>query len=206
MRTKTTLVLFAALGLFLGCESTPEKKPATPAQENQPQFETGRFALQKMLVPSHLWAGDAQPINLRSNADTNNLGHDGKSGFWQATFASPSRQKVEPFSWSGLTGPDAPPKGINHGVEDSFNPGNRSTQPFDLAFLKVDSDKAFEVAQQHGGKQLLTKDPKQPVFYILDWDPRTSELRWHVIYGSSANNAQLTVIVNASTGDFMHKE
>jgi hypothetical protein len=203
---KIVFILLAALILLMGCESTPEKKPEANTAQPKAEFETGRFALQKMLIPAHLWAGDAQPINLRSNAGTDNLGHDGKSGFWQATFASPGRQKVEPFSWSGLIGPDAPPKGINHGVEDTFNPGNRSTQPFDLAFLKVDSDKAFEVAQQHGGKQLLAKNPNQQVFYLLDFDPRTSDLRWHVIYGGSENNALLTVIVNASTGDFIHKE
>lgn len=199
---KLSLILLAALSLALGCESAPEKKPEPPKTE----FQTGRFALQKMLVPAHLWSADAQPVNLKSNAGSDNTGHDGKSGFWQATFASPGRQKAEPFSWSGLTGPDAPPRGVNHGVEDTFNPANRSTQPFDLSFLKVDSDKAFEVAQQHGGKQLLEKNPQQQVFYLLDWDPREAALRWHVIYGGSQNNAQLTVIVNASTGEFVHKE
>lgn len=199
---KLSLILLAALSLVLGCESAPEKKPEPPKTE----FQTGRFALQKMLVPAHLWSGDAQPVNLKSNAGSDNTGHDGKSAFWQATFASPGRQKAEPFSWSGLTGEDAPPRGVNHGVEDSFNPANRSTQPFDLSFLKIDSDKAFEVAQQHGGKQLLEKNSKQQVFYLLDWDPREAALRWHVIYGGSENNAQLTVIVNASTGEFVHRE
>jgi hypothetical protein len=204
---KLTLILLAALWLLLGCESTPEKKPASNAsQQNKIEVQTGRFALQKMLVPARLWAADAQPINLKSNAGKDNPGHDGKSGFWQTTFASPARQKAEPFSWSGLVGPDAPPRGVNHGVEDSFNPANRSTQPFDLSFLKVDSDQAYEVAQQHGGKQLLAKNPNQEVFYLLDWDSRVGELRWHVIYGGSENNAQLTVIVNASTGEFIHKE
>ena len=204
MKTKITLILLAAFGFLLACDSTPEKKP--PSAPPKTEFQTGRFALQKMLVPTHLWSSDAQPVNLKSNAGKDNPGHDGKSAYWQATFASPGRQKAEPFSRSGLTGPDAPPRGVNHGVEDSFNPANRSTQPFDLSFLKIDSDKAFEVAQQHGGKQLLEKNAQQMVFYLLDWDPRAGQLRWHVIYGGSENNAQLTVIVDASTGEFVHKE
>src|SRR5215472_3497491 len=134
--------LFCAFVVFLlGCDgsSDNQQKP----ESNAPQLETGRFALQKMLAPAHLWAGDTQPIRMKSNAGKDNLGHDGKSSFWLTTFASAARQKTENFSWSGT-----PPRGVDHGSEDTFNPGNRSTQPFDLNFLKVDGDKAYQVAQE----------------------------------------------------------
>jgi len=188
--------LFALALLLAGCDSTPEK----PAQTSN-DMETGRLALQRMVVPARGWASDAQPIRMKSNAGKDNTGHDGKSSYWQTTFASAGRQKIVTFSWSG-----APPRGVDHGTEDTYNAGNRSTQPFDLSFLKVDSDKAFEVAQEHGGKQSLEKNPQQQVFYLLDWDSRINQLRWHVMYGTSENNAQLTVIVDASTGGFIHKE
>ena len=58
------------------------------------------------------------------------------------------------FVWSGLVGPDAPEQGISFSAEDSWSPSNSSTQPFDIAFLKVDSDKAYEVAQKNGGEKL----------------------------------------------------
>src|SRR5947209_19615565 len=76
-------------------------------------------------------------------------------------------------------------KGVDHGVEDTYNPANRLARPFDLNFLKVDTDKAFEVAQEHGGKKVLEKDPKTNVGYLLDFDGMSSQLRWHVIYGGS---------------------
>ena len=79
---------------------------------------------------------------------------------------------------------------------------NSSTQVFDLAFLKVDSDQVYEVAQKHGGEKLTKKDPKQPVFLILDWDARKNTLLWHVIYGTSMDNATLRVAVNATSGQF----
>lgn len=195
------LLLAAALGLW-GCE---ESKPTAPSQPKPSEFETGRFALQKMLAPARLWSQDALPINLRSQVFKDSNGQDGKSGFWRAVFASPARQKAEPFSWSGMASEDTP-RGVNHGVEDTFNPNNRSTQPFDLNFLKVDTDKALEVAQQHGGKALLEKDPKQPIMYMLDFDAISSQLRWHVIYGDSESTAKLTVLVDASTGQFLRKE
>ncbi len=208
MKRICSFLVCAMALLLLGCDSSPEKprQGAGSSQQNKPQLETGRFALQKMIAPARLWAADAQPVRMISSTQKDNIGHDGKSGFWQATFASPSRQKAESFSWSGLVGPGAPARGVDHGPEDSFDPANRSTQPFDLAFIKEDSDKAFAVAQQHGGRQLLEKNPNQEVLYLLDWDARVSQARWHVIYGSSESNSQLTVIVSASTGEFIHKE
>lgn len=184
---------------FAGCDSTPTPPPAKKTN----QFETGRFALQKMIPAARLWSEDAAPIHLESTTSTESSGHAGKAMFWRASFGSRARLKTEPFSWSGAA--DAPRK-VDHGVEDAYNPNNRSAQTWDLNFLKVDTDKAFEVAQEHGGKELLDKDPKQPVMYMLDWDSQTGQLRWHVIYGAMPSSAKLTVIVDASSGVYLRKE
>jgi hypothetical protein len=143
---------------------------------------------------------------MDSEAMKGSNGHGGKSGFWRATFASPQGLKSQPFSWSGMSGPDAPPRGVDHGASDVFNPANHSTQPFDLNYLRVDSDKAFEVAQAHGGKELLEKAPETEIKYLLDWDAHASELKWHVIYGGNEGLAKLSVVVDASTGLFVHKD
>ena len=195
----------AAMLLFSGCDSAPEKAPAAKETPAASQLETGRFALQKMLAPARFWAPDAQPVRLESTNLKDSNGRDGKANFWRALFASPSRQKSEPFSWSGVSTQDAKP-GVDHGSEDSYNPANRSARTFDLNFLKIDTDKAFEVAQQHGGKQVLEKDPKVNVGYLLDWDTQSSQLRWHVIYGGSESMGKLTVLVDASSGEFLRKE
>ena len=132
-----------------GCNDNAPK-PASAPKTNE--FETGRFALQKMYVPARLWAGDAQPVNLSSSATSLSNGAEGKAGSWQTVFASRSLQKSQPFLWSGMA--DAPRR-IDHGVEDFYNPNNRSMMAWDPNFLKIDSDEAFNIAQQHGGKQLL---------------------------------------------------
>src|SRR6478752_5800943 len=130
----------AAMLLFSGCNSAPEKAPAAKATPAASQLETGRFALQKMLAPARFWAPDAQPVRLESTNLKGSNGQDGKATFWRALFASPGRQKSEPFTWSGVATEDTP-KGVNHGVEDIYNPANRLARPFDLNFLKVDTDK-----------------------------------------------------------------
>ena len=189
----------------LGCDSEPKK--TTESKDSQPavQTETGRFALQKMLAPARFWSPDAQPVRLDSTNLKGSNGQDGKATFWRALFASPGRQKSEPFTWSGVATEDTP-KGVDHGVEDTYNSVNRASRPFDLNFLKVDTDKAFEVAQKHGGKQVLDKDAKVNVGYMLDWDVQANQLRWHVIYGGSESTGKLTVLVDASSGEFLRKE
>jgi hypothetical protein len=203
---KIGLTTFLALAaLCLGCDSEPTKAPAGNTGQATAQTETGRFALQKMLAPARGWSGDALPVRMESTNLKGSNGQDGKANFWRAQFASPGRQKSESFTWSGVATEDTP-RGVNHGVEDTYNPANRLARPFDLNFLKVDTDKAFEVAQEHGGKKVLEKDPKTNVGYLLDFDGLSSQLRWHVIYGGSESTGKLTVLVDASSGVFLRKE
>jgi hypothetical protein len=201
----STLVLFtAALALF-GCQEDTTHS-ASNSSANQPktnQVETGRFALQKMLPAAHLWSPDAAPVLLSSSNSSEGEGREGKSIFWRAVFASRARQKAQPFTWSGAAADAA--RRVDHGVEDTFNPNNRTTQPWDLNFLKADTDQAFATAQQHGGKTFIEKNPKASVSYLLDFDVLSSQLRWHVIY-SSESAGKLTVLVDASTGQFVRKE
>src|SRR5205085_8730766 len=124
-------------------------------------------ALQKMLPAARLWAVDSQPVRMHSQSAKDSSGQDGKSSFWQTTFVSPSRQKSEAFSWSGMSGPDASPKGVDHGREDSYNTANRSIQPSDLSSRKINSNKAFAVAQQQGGRQLLARPPAREGMKVL---------------------------------------
>jgi len=193
-----------ALLLLSGCDSGSKNAPEAKASPAASELETGRFALQKMLAPARFWAPDAQPVRLESSNIKDSTGHDGKANFWRALFGSVSRQKAETFTWSGVASSDVA-RGVDHGAEDSYNPANRSARTFDLNFLKVDTDKAFEVAQQHGGKQMLEKNPKTQVSYQLDWDSQSSQLRWHVIYGGESVG-NLTVLVDASSGAFIRKE
>ena len=95
---------------------------------------------------------------------------------------------------------------VSPNVEDTYNPSNVSTQIFNIQFLKVDSDKALEAAQKHGGDKLLEKEPDTPILYLLDWNQQKNELTWHVIYGTDRDSAKLRVAVNASTGEFVRVE
>jgi len=201
-------LLAAVMLLFMmGCTS----QPSQPAQTEKPQpkpseLETGRGPLQRMYIAARGWQRDAQPFRLQSDITADAKGKDGKSDVWRAWFASPSVRSTKPFAWSGTDASDVPSRGISPGAEDTYSPTNTSTQVFDIAFLKVDSDKAFEVAQQHGGDKVLEKTPDTPIFYLLDWNHASNQLIWRVIYGTTRDDAKLRVQVDASTGDFLRVE
>jgi hypothetical protein len=196
-----------ALAMLAGC-SSETSKPAeseTP-QPKAPEVVTGRTAFQKMFIAARGWQRDAQPYRLQSQYNKDSKGRDGKSAIWNAWFASPAARLSKPYSWSGTDSADAPARGVSPGNQDTYSPTNMSTQVFDVQFLKVDSDKAIEVAQKHGGDKQLEKNPDLNVFYLLDWNSSANELVWHVIYGDTRDQAKLKVAVNASTGEFLRVE
>ena len=199
-------VIFILLGLIVGCESNAGKSPEAKPVPKGPELLTARAAFQKLFIAARNYAVDVKPFRIESTPTTDGNGHDGKSAIWSASFASATKNGVKPFTWSGTDAPDAPSRGVSPGNEDVYNPRNASTQVFDVAFLKVDSDQAFIVAQKHGGEKILEKDPSTPVIYVCDWNHNTNELTWHVFYGSARDNAKLTVAVNASSGDFIRVE
>ena len=193
MKKVIVAILAAAMA---GCSSAPT--PSTTAEKPQPKAPeviTGSSAFYKCYIAARGWAPDAQPFRVESAASKS---ADGKAGEWRSGFASPSRRTTQSYTWSNAD--------VTHSVEDTYSPTNSSTTVFNVQFLKTDTDKAFAIAQQHGGDKLLAKSPDTPVLYILDWNRLTNELLWHVIYGTDRETAQLRVAVNASTGEFARVE
>jgi len=207
-----TLIGCVALALLVSCspekkaESQPASQPAAKPAVKEAQFETGRTAFQKMFLAARLWAPDVRPFRLQSQFSADAPTAEGKAGLWRASFASPSKRMMKLFAWSGLVGPDAPEQGISFSAEDSWSTSNSSTVPFDIAFLKVDSDKAYEVAQKNGGDKLTKRDPKQPVIFQLAWDASKNQLVWHVLYGENPTETKLRIAVDATSGNFIRVE
>jgi hypothetical protein len=200
------IAILASLALLAACNSSSAPAPSAKPEVKAPELLTGRSAFYKAFIAARGYAADAKPFRIESTPSSESDGHDGKSTVWRSSFASATQRGAKPFFWSGSNLPDAPPRGISPGNEDVYNPGNASTQIFDVAFLKIDTDQALAEAQKHGGDKLLEKDPATPVLYVCDWNHNTNELTWHVIYGASRDAAKLTVAVNASTGDFIRVE
>ena len=204
---KKLLLTMLALAFLASCSS--QKSQPAPAEKPAPkpiELETGRVAFQKMYIAARGWARDAQPFGLQSQINADSNGKDGKSAVWRAEFASPAGRGAKPYTWSGTDASDAPGRGITPGAEDNYNPSNSSTAVFDIAFLKIDSDQALAAAQKHGGDKILEKSPDTPLLYVLDWNRASNKLIWHVIYGSTREDAKLVVDVDGTSGDYIRTE
>ena len=205
-KIQAAVTALACLTLLAAFESNPPQSTQAKPEVKPTELLTARAAFQKLFIAARNYAADVKPFRIESIPTTDSNGHDGKSAVWRVSFASPMHHGVKPFIWSGSNAPDAPSRGVSPGNEDTYNPNNASTQVFDVAFLKIDSDQAFTEAQKHGGDKILEKEPATPVIYICDWNHNTNQLVWYVIYGGSRETAKLTVAVDASTGAFIRVE
>ncbi len=204
-------VISAAI-LTAGCGSTENKaKETTPAQpaaaappaKKEPALYTGQEAFNRMLGLALKWSPDAQPARLESVLTPETTGQDGKSAIWRGYFASPARRAVKTIVCSGSRRPDAPPFGVSpEGADGAYNAQSASLA-FSQYLLKTDTDKAFAMAQQHGGDAIVKKDAQQPITYVLLKDPKQNMPVWYVIYGTSEKDRKGIGVINATTGAFV---
>jgi hypothetical protein len=201
----------AILLLLAGCNSTPAKPAAneTPklvntsaTEKKEPVLYTAKPCFTRMSDMAQRWSADALPFHVESSITSEANGQSGTSTVWRGLFASPSRGTFKTFTCSGSRLPDQPPLGITSTVESASSPLVASLE-FHPSFLQTDTDKAFALAQQHGGSTLTRKDPRQPVLYILERDAKQKAVFWYVVYGNNRSDSKGTGVINATTGAFV---
>lgn len=176
--------------------------PQTP-QVQQPVLYTGQEAFIRMMGNARRWSIDALPVHLESELTSEANGQGGKSAVWRAYMASHSRGKVKTFVCSGSRLRGAPPAGVSSTSLDRPLTAQFAALVFEPLRLKVDTDRAYSLAMEHGGAALLKKNPNQPVTYLLEWSHKDRALVWHVIFGPKLAEAKGIGAINASTGSFL---
>ena len=208
MRTKVFIcILTIAIIFLLACGSTspapqPTAATSTPAVQKEPVLYTAKQCFTSMVGLAQRWTPDAMPFHMESELTSEATGQGGKATIWRAIFASQSRGTMESFICSGSRLPSSPALGFTSTAENAYPP-NVPAMLFLPSYFQTDSDKAFDASLEHGGTAMIKKDPKQPVVYLLDWDPKTRQLLWSLIYGKSQADRQGLCVVNATTGGFI---
>lgn len=203
----TVLVTVAVLLISCGSSNpttvSAEKPSVAPATEvKPPALYTGKACFTRMVDSAQRWQADAMPVQLESEVNDESVGHDGKATVWRARFASPSRRMLRTFTCSGSRLSGAAPFGVTGSVESPFPP-HAIVQVFQPHYLLVDSDKAFTIAQSHGGATLMKNDPKQPVYYFATLDTKSAGVHWFVSYGKSMDDTDGIGVIDASTGKYL---
>jgi len=207
--TPRFFAVLIALAILTGCSTTTNQPEGTqPAggmasqAAKQPTLYTAKQCFSSMVSLAQRWDPAAMPFHLESEVNAEATGQDGKATIWRGYFASRTRSTMKTITCSGSRLPSAPARGFTDTPETPY----AATVPahlFDPTYFLVDSDKAYATTLEHGGEALIKKDPKQPIVYSLDWDPKKREIQWLVIYGTSAADRQGICVVNARTGAFV---
>ena len=205
--TDVAAVLLSCV-MIIACSSAPTSSPSTTptpspaAEKKEPALYTGKSCLSQMAGMAARWQPDALPVHMESGLNAESNGQQGKSTIWRAMFASANRGTYRMFTCSGSRLKEEPPMGVSGGAEMTSAP-DVARSMFQTFLLTIDSDKAYAVAEEHGGEAILKKDPHQPVLYTLDWDPKNKELVWVVMYGTSRADSKGVGVIDASNGKFL---
>jgi hypothetical protein len=191
---------------MVGCDSgkpSETAKAAVPAKPKEATQYTGHDAYERMNGLALKWAPDAQPVRLESILTSEATGQGGKATIWRSYFASASRRSVKSFTCSGSRLPDSPAYGVTTDPGENPYTPEFASLAFSPFLFKVDSDKAYDLAQEHGGKGIVAKDSNQPVTYILLFDKKRNVPDWYIIYGKGEKDRKGIGVINATTGDFI---
>jgi hypothetical protein len=193
--TRRELIALAPALLLPACSSGP---PVATAPEKPAEPLTGLHALYEMYTSARAWAQDLQILRYSSINIAEVAHQDGKAAAWQVVFVSQALAKLRTYTFSAYEASATLHLGIYPEAPQDWS---GSGKPFSLDAAKVDTDKVWETALQHG-REYNSKNPKMPISYTLGMDKGTDPV-WRVIWGESAGESAFSVLVNASTGDFM---
>jgi hypothetical protein len=203
MRHKILAVLPAVL-LLVGCgeEPKPAEKAKEPAKPAEPV--TALSAVYKMFTQARAWAPDAKLLRVGSLTVNEIKNQGGKAGAWEATFVSEANQRSRRYTYSVV---ESPGSNLHEGVfgvtVDSWSPGRTQT-PFMIQAFRTDSDAAYATAlKDKRCAEYAAAHRDMPLFFLLEQTSRFPDPAWRVVWGESVSASNLSVFVDAMTGQFL---
>ncbi|MEZ5401540.1 MAG: hypothetical protein R2729_17845 [Bryobacteraceae bacterium] len=200
---RTALITIASISLIVlttACSTEAPKKAET--KKAPPEMVGGQSAFFKMYGQARTWAQDAQgfqciPVPLASHP-----AKDGKWPAWRCQYASVTKGAVKAWTFS-IAEEEGVHEGVFGGTEERLNTSGQM-QPWPIQALKVDSPAAIETAK--GRKEAVTymqKNPDTPITVLLARTKRHPNLTWRVLWGTSVSASNFSVLVDASTGEYL---
>ena len=193
--TRRELIALAPALLLPACSSAPVAKPET---EKPAVPITGLHALYQMYTSARAWAQDLQILHYSSINIREVKAEPGKAAAWQVVFVSQALGQSRTYTFSVYEASATLHLGL---FSESPQGWSGTGKPFLIEAARIDTDKAWEVALQHGA-DYNGKNPKTPISWTLAID-KGNDPAWRVIWGETAGQSSFSVLVDASTGEFM---
>lgn len=197
----------ALLAVLTACSNTPAPTAAKKEPEKVEPV-TGQSAVFKMYQMARAWAPDSQVMKMQSmHLSEVKEGAPGTAAAWQATFVSAAKSQSRSYTFSIVEGESNLHKGAFAGLEEGWN-GNPSgmDSPFLMAAIKVDTDAAYKTAMESPRSHAAEydkKNPGKPITIMLERTPKHPSPAWRIIWGESAGTSNFSVLIDASTGEYL---
>ncbi len=185
--------------LLAGCSQPPA--PVKKAEE-KPVPVTGESALFKMFQVAHTWDPRPEILKLTSSRIADAPEERGKAYAWECTFVSRTLNRSRTFTYSVIELLPNLHKGVFGVGEDAYSFSNKTSTPFAIEAVKIDTDQAYQTALTKA-EDYDRKNPNKPIIFILEMTSRYPGPTWRVIWGESASTSNFSVFVDANSGKFL---
>lgn len=138
-RKLTVAIVCLTSALLIACSEAP--KPEAKKEQPKPaEPVSGQSALFKMYQKARSsWAADAQVVTLNSIHVAEVPDQPGKTGAWQATFASASQGKTQTYTYSVVEQEGNLHEGVYSSGEGNWSGKQGLNSAFDIRSISVDS-------------------------------------------------------------------
>ncbi|MEO8594574.1 MAG: hypothetical protein ABI759_14755 [Candidatus Solibacter sp.] len=202
--------LYPAIALFAmltACSETPSTTTTAKKEPEKIEPVTGQSAVFKMYQMARAWAPDAQLMKMQSMRLTEvKDAPPGTAPAWQAMFVSEAKGKSRGYTYSIVEGEGNLHKGSFAGPEESWAGNRGMNSSFLMAAIKVDTDAAYKTAMetpQSKAADYDKKNPGKPITILLERTTKHPDPAWRIIWGESVGTSNFSVLVDASTGDYL---
>jgi hypothetical protein len=83
-----------------------------------------------------------------------------------------------------------------------FSTKGQQAQPFSIQAVKKDTDQLYQAALTHG-KTFSDAHPDMKINYLLEFNNRSPNAAWRVMWGNTPSSAAFSVLLDATNGVFI---
>lgn len=189
-----------AMGALAMIPAGCSEQPTAAVKEEKVEPVTGQTALFRIYQVARSWAPDAQVVSMKSIHLTDVPTVRGAAGAWEVLLYSPDKISQRTYTYSVIESEGNLHQGVYPGGEESAS--GASPKTFLIGAAKVDSDAAYKTALAHAA-EYNKKNPSETISFELGRTDVSQNPVWRVIWGESAGTSGESVLVDATSGDYL---
>jgi hypothetical protein len=205
MRKLSIFPSIALLAILTACSDTPATTEKKQPEKVEPV--TGQTAVFRMYQMARSWAPDSQLMRMQSMHLTEvKVVAPGTAAAWQATFVSAAKSQSRSYTYSIVEGEGNLHQGAFAGPQESWSGPRGLDSPFLMAAIKIDTVTAYKTAMEtpHShAAEYDKKNPGKPITILLERTSKHPDPAWRIIWGESAGTSNFSVLIDASTGEYL---